>query len=401
MEEKKNVPKRRFEGVDNEWKQLKFSDLVNRRSTTMQSIDLPPVEFEDLVSGQGKLNARFYNKEQKIKNGIEFHDGDVLFGKLRPYLKNWLLSDFHGIAVGDFWVLQSKSNNGQFLFYLIQNDKFQQVANLSAGTKMPRSDWNIVSNTSFYVPENDAEQQKIGQFFQRLDNLIELHQQKLQKLKAQKQAYLSEMFPQEGETKPKRRFAGFYKEWELILLEKAAPIRGGYAFNSSMFVKEGIPIIRISNILPSGNVGDEFVYYSELEDDSSLILKNGDILLAMSGATTGKVALINTDASTKMYQNQRVGLFSRTGHIHYPLLHILLQGNMFKHQLKKVLVTGAQPNVSPSDIGSFSFLVPTEILEQQKIGAFFQKLDSLIEKQEERVKKYQALKQAYLNEMFV
>ncbi|EAG1790237.1 restriction endonuclease subunit S, partial [Listeria monocytogenes] len=70
---------------------------------------------------------------------------------------------------------------------------------------------------SFLSPKKD-EQTKIGTFFKQLDHTIALHQRKLEKIKALKTAYLSEMFPAEGETKPKRRFAGFTDAWEEINL---------------------------------------------------------------------------------------------------------------------------------------------------------------------------------------
>lgn len=72
------------------------------RSSVICSDDtLPRVEYEDIVSGTGRLNKDIYAK-QSIKSGIAFHQGDVLYGKLRPYLQNWLLPTFDGLAVGDF-----------------------------------------------------------------------------------------------------------------------------------------------------------------------------------------------------------------------------------------------------------------------------------------------------------
>lgn len=74
------------------------------------------------------------------KPGIVFNQGDILYGKLRPYLHNWFLPSFSGLAVGDFWVLQPKDADSSFLFRLIQGQQFDDVANQSIGTKMPRAD---------------------------------------------------------------------------------------------------------------------------------------------------------------------------------------------------------------------------------------------------------------------
>ncbi len=120
--------------------------------------------------------------------------------------------------MGDFWVLRPNDNNSELIYALIQGEKYQQIANLSTGTKMPRSDWEIVSNTKFALPASNKEQQKIGQFFKHLDEMIAIQQRKIDKTKALKSAYLAEMFPAEGERVPKRRFEGFVDEWSFETL---------------------------------------------------------------------------------------------------------------------------------------------------------------------------------------
>ena len=136
---------------------------------------LPRVEYEDIVSGAGRLNKDIKAKES-AKAGIVFHKGDVLYGKLRPYLKNWLLASFNGLAVGDFWVLQPQDTDSSFLYRLVQSQQFDEVANQSTGTKMPRADWKLVSKTKFAVPKSVDEQAAIGAYFEYLDTLITLHQ---------------------------------------------------------------------------------------------------------------------------------------------------------------------------------------------------------------------------------
>ena len=129
------------------------------------------------MSGTGRLNKDIYAK-QSSKSGIVFHQGDVLYGKLRPYLQNWLLPTFDGLAVGDFWVLQPQNADSSFLYRLIQSRQFDEVANQSTGTKMPRADWKLVSKTVFSIPSNISEQAAIGTYFTALDSLITLHQRK-------------------------------------------------------------------------------------------------------------------------------------------------------------------------------------------------------------------------------
>ena len=161
--------------ITSSWEQRKFEEIAVRSSVICSDDTLPRVEYEDIVSGTGRLNKDIYAK-QSSKSGIVFHQGDVLYGKLRPYLQNWLLPTFDGLAVGDFWVLQPQNADSSFLYRLIQSRQFDEVANQSTGTKMPRADWKLVSKTVFSIPSNISEQAAIGTYFTALDSLITLHQ---------------------------------------------------------------------------------------------------------------------------------------------------------------------------------------------------------------------------------
>ena len=77
---------------------------------------------------------------------------------------------------------------------MIGSNSFQEVANISAGSKMPRSDWSLVSDYNLFLPPTLAEQQKIGQFFSRYDSLISLQQKEIDKLKTIKKSLLQKMF---------------------------------------------------------------------------------------------------------------------------------------------------------------------------------------------------------------
>lgn len=162
------------------WEQRKFSDLTDRVSIQSSDPDLPQVEYEDIISGEGTLNKDLRDKEGG-KTGIKFYAGDVLYGKLRPYLMNWLYPQFNGVAVGDFWVLRATECDSLFLYRLVQTDSFQRLANVSSGSKMPRADWNLISQSFFAVPADHAEQKAIAKSLAGFDNLITLHQRKRRK----------------------------------------------------------------------------------------------------------------------------------------------------------------------------------------------------------------------------
>ncbi|HFI2433986.1 TPA: restriction endonuclease subunit S [Streptococcus suis] len=191
--EGERVPKRRFPGFTDDWELRKLGEVVYRSNITSSSKVLPRLEFEDINSGLGTLNKDIFQKVNNDRKGLEFNEGDVLFGKLRPYLKNWWYAEFNGIALGDFWNLKSDVWHSCFLYTYIQSNAFQLVANDTSGTKMPRSDWNLVAESIAKFPSL-PEQKAIGTFFSTLDQQITLHQRKLEKLKNLKKALLNELF---------------------------------------------------------------------------------------------------------------------------------------------------------------------------------------------------------------
>lgn len=186
------VPEIRFEGFEGEWTQIEFERVVKRVTAFSTDTRLPRIEFEDIISGSGRLNK---DPKTKIsaKQGIAFTAGDVLFGKLRPYLKNWIKPEFDGVAVGDFWVLRSAGVDANFLYSLIQTESFQDVANITAGSKMPRSSWEVVSTTLFAIPPTTQEQARVGMFFEALDLAINAEEEKLLKFKNLKVTFLAKM----------------------------------------------------------------------------------------------------------------------------------------------------------------------------------------------------------------
>ena len=186
--------------------------------------------------------------------------------------------------------------------------------------------------------------------------------------------------------------------WSKETLRNIAPLRGGFAFKSEKFQNTGIPIVRISNIKFDGTVGGEFEYYSKIIPDEKFVLRGRSILLAMSGATTGKIAML--DSEEEYYQNQRVGYFQNTGEVDYDFISSVLQTKAFTNQLNAVLVAGAQPNISSKEIDSFEFCIPDSIDEQSAIGSLFRTLDDLLASYKDNLTNYQFLKATMLSKMF-
>ena len=186
-------PELRFPGFTDPWEQRKLGDVVKRESETqVSSTEYPAIEYEDVIPETGQLNKDIYKKDvQKV--GILFDANKVLYGKLRPYLHNWVAPMYTGVAVGDWWVLNPCGLDRGFLYTLIQTVKFDTIANQSAGSKMPRADWKLLSTTEFSIPSLD-EQIKIGKLVEGLNDYITLHQRKLEHLQLLKKALLQQLF---------------------------------------------------------------------------------------------------------------------------------------------------------------------------------------------------------------
>lgn len=178
---------------------------------------------------------------------------------------------------------------------------------------------------------------------------------------------------------PKLRFPEFDGGWIAKKLSSVAKVRGGFAFKSSDFSESGIPVVRISNLIAeTGFVDVSFaVKHPEIKNAKNYIIQRGDILIALSGATTGKSCVY--EESFTSYLNQRVGKFELISKsADYSFLRKLVFSDKFKGQLDSVLVAGAQPNIAPKDIENFEFAFPS-LPEQQKIASFLSSLDKKID----------------------
>ena len=386
-------PKIRFKGFDGEWEESPFSKIVERISTSAQAGKLPGIEFEDIVSGEGRLNKDIYQKVC-CKYGNLFREGDILFGKLRPYLKNILLADFKGVAIGDFWILRSKENDSKYLYTLVNSNSFMKIANISSGSKMPRADWNLVSSTKFAIPSSMDEQRTIGEYFTSLDAQISASASRLASLKQIKAASLQAMFPKEGETMPKVRFKGFKGEWKKVKLGNIFCERNESNINGEMLsVTQRNGIIKASE---NGRFDN-----SNSDKSNYKVVKVGDIAynsMRMWQGASGYSPYegIVSPAYTVIIPQE--GIYS-------PFFAYLFKNeniiNTFR--LHSQGLTSDTWNLKFPAFSKIEILFPedAEMKEQQKIAVYFTSLDRQITLHSQRLEKLKQIKAACLDKMFV
>lgn len=387
----KNVPDIRFKGTASIWEYKKFSYFIERVSMSRKAGEIPGIEYEDIISGEGVFNKNIFTKKCD-KKGVLFVNGDILFGKLRPYLKNIILATFEGVAIGDFWIFRSKDVDCRCVYYLVNSNSFMKIANISSGSKMPRADWNLISGTKFNFPKDTTEQKNIGTFFYELDRNIYSSKSRLASLKQLKSASLISMFPQQGETVPRVRFKGFDGEWALSKLGELFEERIENEPNAEMLsvtmnngIIKAVDNGRYDNSNSNKakyklvNIGD--IAYNSMrmwQGASGVSIYRGIVSPAYTVVKPNDAVdslffsyMFKTDEVVKKFRLSSQGLTKDTWNLKYPAF------------------------------SEIYVLYPTKVAEQHQIASYFHNLDIQISEQEKRLEKLKQIKAACLDKMFV
>ena len=378
-----NKPKIRFKGFEGEWKDSMLSDfsysICSGRDTAHKGI-YPLYGSTGII---GTTNKPSYNGAMLLVARVGANAG-----------KLQIINEECGVSDNTLIIKPNGNISVSWLYYYLVHCNLNHLV---YGSGQPLITGYMLKRIPILLGSK-KECDEIASYFTALDTQIAASTSRLSSLKQIKAASLLNMFPQKGETVPRVRFKGFQGEWKKVKIGDVAPLTGGFAFQSGQFKTSGVPIIRISNILSSGIVGGDFVYYNEFKGDSEFRLYKGDVVIAMSGATTGKEATF--EANDFGYQNQRVGKFSRTNLVNYELLSKLVSAPNFQKKIISKLTSSAQPNASSKDIDSIDLVVPEETEEQRAIASYFTALDAQITLHCERLEKLKQIKAACLEKMF-
>jgi len=188
-------------------------------------------------------------------------------------------------------------------------------------------------------------------------------------------------------------------------LNEVAEVKSGFAFKSSEFVKQGIPIIRISNITNGQDVmileKNQHYYNKELDERTkNSLLQNKDILIALSGATTGKIGIYKDNKPALL--NQRIALIRAKDKKSNDYIYYFLQTK--SQQILKEAYGGAQPNISPNSLKEYEIYYPKEFEDRQKIVSAietqFTRLDDAVKSLKAVKQKIQLYKKAVLKKAF-
>ena len=408
---KNKVPEICFNGFSKELVETRLGDIctigdIDHRMPKSVLEGIPYLMTGDFIDNNGLdfKNCKF----------ISIEDYEQLSRKIKPEVNDILFARY--ASVGDVRYVETdikflisyscaiiKCNKdivGRFLFYYLQSNRIQYQIEININTGSQRNiGIDSLKKLTIFIPKIE-EQERIGNYFQQLDKLIEQKEKKYQKLKQFKKAMLDKMFPKNGADTPEIRFKGFSGKWKEKRLEEIALIKTGYPFDSNKFDANGEYLV-----ITNGNIQNDFSFVDNLlgnkiniEDKCSLteyILNLNDILVTMDG-TVGRVAKVIHE---KQILAQRVGRIISLINSDF-VYYFLSTGDFFK-KMKLISTGGTIKHISLNDISKYESYIPKDFEEQKKIGDYFQKLDNQIELQQKELEKLKNIKKASLAKMFV
>ena len=400
-------PQLRFKGFTDPWEQRKLGDLLKEFSIKSKIEDEHKVlsstnsgmEFrEGRVSGTSNLGYKI------IKNG------DLVLSPQNLWLGNININNIgKGLVSPSYKTFELINIDSSFINPQLRTQKMlEEYKNSSTqGASVVRRNLEIDSfyQIKIFVP-TISEQEKIGLFFQQLDNTIVLHQRKLDLLKEQKKGYLQKMFPKNGAKVPELRFAGFADAWEQRKLEKVFDTITDYVANGSFeSLRKNVNssdingfayLVRLQDAsnnwqgpwLYTDQHGYEFLKKSRLQPD--------DIIMANVGSV-GKFFLVpKLDKPMTLAPN---AVLIKSSENDQRFLYQMMLTPEMQYKIFEKTTPGVQSKINKTDFKMIETRLPN-MDEQKKIGAFFKQLDDTIALHQRKLEKLQELKKGYLQKMF-
>ena len=403
MVKQNTKPKLRFSEFTDEWENMKLGEIASfskgkgiSKAEISENVGTECIRYGELYTRYNEVIDKVYSKTNiDKKNLILSESNDVIIpasGETQIDIATASCVIKSGIALGGDLNIIKTSQNGVFLSYYLNNRKKIDIANLAQGISVVHLYSSQLATLNLNLPTL-PEQTRIASFLTAVDDKISQLKQKKTLLEKHKKGIMQKIFSQQI------RFSDDngkdYPDWDEKKLNEVLTIQGGYAFKSENFNKGVTKVFRIGDILPNINIqAFTGVYSSELPNDKYKVSKN-DFLMALSGATFGKVGKIYDDGLG--YINQRVATFRTTQCLEF--FYQLVQTVNFKNYINSIPTASAQPNISNDDIGNYITIIPS-LPEQTKIANFLSAIDDKINHTSTQLEKMQQWKKGLLQQMF-
>ncbi|HDC7782817.1 TPA: restriction endonuclease subunit S [Staphylococcus aureus] len=378
----KNVPELRFPGFEGEWEEKKLGDLIKVNSGK----DYKHLEKGDIpVYGTGGYMTSVSEPLSEIDA--------VGIGRKGTINKPYLLEAPFWTVDTLFYCTPKKETDILFILSLFRKINWKVY---DESTGVPSLSKQTINKINRFVPSN-KEQQKIGEFFIKLDRQIELEEQKLELLQQQKKGYMQKIFSQELRFKDEN--GNDYPNWEEKKIEDiASQVYGGGTPNTKIkeFWNGDIPWIQSSDVKVNDLIlrqCNKFISKNSIELSSAKLIPANSIAI-VTRVGVGKLCLVEFDYATSQDFLSLSSLKYDKLYSLYSLLYTMkkisanLQGTSIKGITKKELLDSI-------------IKMPHNLEEQQKIGDLFYKIDKYISFNKCKIEILKSLKQGLLQKIFI
>ena len=269
------------------------------------------------------------------------------------------------------------------------------VSKKATGGTIKHLNQNILVDFPIATPSR-AEQVRIGEYFSTLDNLITLHQRKLEKIKIMKKSMLEKMFPRDAESIPKIRFDGYTDDWEQRKLGDLIIYRNGTGHEEKQSDVGKYELVNLNSISIDGGLKPSGKF---IDEETETLIKD-DLVMVLSdvghGDLLGRVAII--PKNNRFVLNQRVALLRNNGFADTKYLFSYI--NAHQRYFKLQGAGSSQLNISRGSVENFEVLLPKRD-EQKQIGECFSTLDHLITLHQRKLEKLKRVKKSLLEHLFL
>lgn len=375
------------------WKRVSVGEVVDELRITTDDPIKEGIEyfigFEHIESENLQVK-QFGNIDDGVNFNKTFRKGDVLFGKIRAYLKKVAVAPFDGLCSGDILVLRTKNESilsQEMLPYAITTNSFYKLAiDSSIGTTMPRTKWKYISKHAFPLPPLD-EQERIVGLFKSLERAILQAEGQEKNLLVLKNQLLRNLF---GET---RQFGNYLsaKDFEQAKFEKLA-------LNISERVEPKQTDLEIYVGLEHLDSDDLVIRRKGKPEDvigTKLKIFDGDIIFGKRRAYLRKVAVADFEGIVSAHS---MVLRANEEHIEKDFLPYFMQSDEFMNRAVQISEGSLSPTIKWKTLAQQEFMLPKREKQAKLIDVFkqFDEARELIRQQKETLKK---LKQKLLNEI--
>ena len=398
-----SVPKLRFKDENGQdfpdWEESTIGDIITQKSEKFNpeksEENFKCIELEHLSQETGELLGYTDGQKQKsIKN--KFRKGDVLFGKLRPYLKKFLKAPFDGVCSSEIWVLTGKKVSNDFVHLFIQTENFITVVNISSGSKMPRADWGVVSDGLAQYPVKE-EQTKIADFLMAVDEKIAQLTQKCELLARYKKGVMQQIFSQE--LRFKDDYGSDFPDWEDTTLGDIATFLKGKGISKADIVKDGDTLcIRYGELYTEySETIQEIKSKTNINHNELQFSKSNDVIIPASGETQIDIAKascillsgVALGGDLNIIRSKENGVF---------LAYYL--NTRKKLDIAKLAQGNSVVHLYASQLKLLDLTIPIKA-EQAKIANFLTSIDEKITEAQTYLDTVKQYKQGLLQQMFV